>query len=121
MVQYWIRNNGFGDYCIGDPRGEVNILLVTERPEDSIYNWNKQTNRWETTLDLKKQYLKGLQCNELRRTDKCLLLDMYPKFTAEQQSQILAYRQSLRTFLNVETVEEIIIPICPEFIKEPIL
>jgi len=116
-IQYWITDNGNGDYCHGDATNVVNALFVTERPDDSIYNWNTETEEWETTLELKKTWIRYFRNAELLRTDKFILPDYYAEFTEEQQGEITTYRQALRDVPDHETIEEIVMPDCPEFMN----
>ena len=115
----WIRENGSGQYCEGYFwETEVNIIFVTQKPIDSFYNWNIETSVWETTLDLKRQWIRPTRDQEISRTDKYLLSDLWTKFANNEQSQIVTYRQELRDCPEKETIEEIIMPNCPDCIKE---
>ena len=116
-IQYWIMNNGQGDYCRGDATNVINALFVTERPDDSIYNWNDEIDEWETTLALKKEWVRFYRNPELSRTDKFILSDFNAEFTEEQQVEIATYRQALRDVPDHETIEEIVMPDCPAFMQ----
>lgn len=113
-TQYWIRDNGNGPYCEGDPTGETNILLVTKRPKDSIYYWNTETSKWDTTLELKRKWIESAVEGKLRSAGCNLLPDMWDTFTAEQKTMIRNCRTALREVLNKQTVEETVLPPCYE-------
>lgn len=116
----WIKENGNGAVCVGTiPDGaydEATCIIVPDRPSQAHF-WNNTSKAWEITLDSKKRIVRGQRNSELARTDKYVLTDYLALFSAEEQASILAYRQALRDVPNHESIEEIVMPECPDIIK----
>jgi len=111
MTSHWITNNGNGAYCSGsltDPLyNPYTCVLVSPKPSN-YHIWNGTT--WEESTSRKLIYIRGKRNLELARTDKYVLSDYFAKFTSDQQTTILQYRQDLR-----DCTVSLILPTCPDF------
>lgn len=119
-IYYWIRESGRGCYCEGTlPDGaydEGTCILVAKKPTPA-HRWNNDAQEWQITIEDQRNYIRPIRDVELVRTDKFVLPDFYDKFTELQQEDILVYRQELREVPDHETIEEIVMPECPEFMR----
>lgn len=117
---YWIRESGSGAYCEGNlPDGaydEETCIFVEQKPSD-IHQWNNSSKEWYTSIGHKRCCLRFGRDEELKRTDKFVLPDYNAKFTELQKEDIVVYRQELRDAPNHETIEELVMPDCPAFMK----
>lgn len=116
---YFIKDNGKGPYCIGedtDPIYDPETCLIVPKRPNRAYFWNNTTKVWERTLESQANYIRGFRNPELTRTDKYALPD-FP-ITAEQRTEAYAYRQLLRDAPDKPTIQEIVMPPCPEWMIE---
>jgi len=119
-IRFWKKDSGRGAYCVGTiPDGAYNsdtCIFVPERPTP-YHKWDNDAKEWTTDLEDKKVWIRPIRNEELTRVDKFVMPDYYAEFTEDQQGQITAYRQALRDAPDHETVEEIVMPDCPEFMQ----
>ena len=117
---WWIRENGNGAVCHGViPDGaydEKTCILVPERPTP-YHKWDNDKKEWVTDIEDKKEWIRPIRNIELTRVDKFVMPDFFSEFTEEQQGEITTYRQALRDAPDHETIEEIVMPDCPEFMQ----
>ena len=119
-IQFWIRENGNGAYCAGFlPDGafdESTCILVPECPSQA-HKWDNITKKWYINIENKKAWIRGPRDQELSRTDKFALFDFYDEFSVEQKAEIVVYRQQLRDVTKKTSVEDMVMPECPGFMK----
>ena len=117
-IHWWVREYGNGAVCHGViPDGAYNedtCIFVPERPTP-YHKWDNDAKEWTTDLEDKKEWVRSLRNPELSRVDKFVMPDFFSEFTEEQQGEITTYRQALRDAPDHETIEEIVMPECPDF------
>jgi len=116
----FIREHGNGAICVGTlPDGaydEETCILVSPRPTPA-HKWDNDSEEWVISIEDQRDWIRPIRDIELTRTDKFILPDFYAEFTEGEQTQITNYRQALREVPDHETVAEIVMPDCPEFMQ----
>ena len=73
---------------------------------------------WYKDINLTRRNVRPQRNYELQRTDYFMLIDA--PITEEQRKIAIEYRQKLRDVPNHENIEEIVMPECPDFMKEKV-
>ena len=113
VLKYFIKENGKGAYCEGDPSEIIydeNSIDVTQRSSEN-YLWDIETSQWKENFDLKKADYINKANIELDRTNKFMCLDT--PLDAQGQMDATAYRNSLRAFKNAASLQDLVWPECP--------
>lgn len=110
---YWIRENGYGAYCVGDlPDAAYDpqtCILCPPQP-DIYYRWDPVQGAWVTNIDMKKAYMRLVRDQELRNTDKYILPDDFNLLSKTAQKAMIAYRQALRDVPNHDDINQVVMP-----------
>lgn len=114
-----ITNNGNGEYVICEDTDLLytngNVKEVPKKPSNN-HVWNNTSEEWEIDETLYYACLRSKRDIELSRTDKFMISD-FP-ISAEDKTTAETYRQGLRDCPNQATLEECVLPECPEILQD---
>ena len=105
-------------YCEGedtDPSYIPEICILVPKQPSPSYKWDFMSESWVIDESIYFANLRSARNKELLRTDKFALED----FPLNPDDKIIAlqYRQALRNAPDHATIEECIMPICPDILK----
>lgn len=105
-------------YCEGEDTDSsynpLTCILVPKQPSPA-HRWDFTSAAWVLDETVYFSNLRSIRNKEILRTDKFALED-FP-LTPENRIIALQYRQALRNVPNHATIEECIMPICPDILK----
>lgn len=111
MIKHWVRENG-KSYWVGPEEEMCHETDVECEPQPSI-NHKWVDGVWVLDKELEKIHLQFECEEELRRTDKFMVIDS--ELSNNEIKEAKEYRKSLRDLLKGEDIPK---PEFPEFLKE---